>query len=111
MIYLDTEHSIENASSINPIFKFKHSIREAKCVPLARVHEMFDHTLKGGYDAVELCLSPRPGMLRNYIYDDFPGLRPYTLPCELPVDCRVVPYRRSWLEELKADVKRNEARI
>jgi hypothetical protein len=110
MIHLDTTHTVENDSKTNPIYKFKHSIRSAKSEPLARIHEMFDHTLPGGYDAVERCLSPRSGMVRNYIYDDFPGLRPYTLPCELSVDSRMVPYRRSWLEEFKADVKRNEGR-
>jgi hypothetical protein len=29
---------------------------------------------------------------------------------ELLLDCNMIPYRRSWREELKADVKRGEAR-
>ena len=53
--------------------------------------------------------SASPGMLVAYIYNEFPGFYPFTLQYTVPLDCRKIPCRHSWLEELKADVKRGEA--
>jgi hypothetical protein len=72
---------------------------------------MFDHFTKGGYesyDTVELAMEPRPGMTRIYIYDDFPGLGPYTMPTCIPKDTRWLACRPSWLKELKAALRRND---
>jgi len=54
--------------------KMDHSIRNALCVPLEKVHEMFAHRFTGGSATLERDLAPRPRVLRILIIDD--GLPP-----------------------------------
>jgi hypothetical protein len=100
VVYVDVEYSVKNAISANPTFKFKYSIKDAKCVPLGHGFKILEPDVEGSDDTIknDKIASPAPGMLVANVYDEFPGIQAFPLSFELPLDCRVIPYRHSWLE-------------
>ncbi|KAF7973335.1 hypothetical protein HWV62_14388 [Athelia sp. TMB] len=85
LVFLDVDEYVE--SNQERKIMFLRTIKEAKCVPIAEVHAMYDGVFKkiqasaidgslSGHDALEAALSHRSGLLRMVIIDECPfGLR------------------------------------
>lgn len=83
LVYLDVEEYVESDKERKIIFL--RTIKEARCVPMTRVHAMYDDLFAltqasaiesggsiSGYDALEHAIAPRPGLLRIAIIDECP---------------------------------------
>ena len=68
MIYLDYVEKTSTNASQKP--KMVHSLRDATCMPLAKVHELYACRFAGGSATLERDLAPRPRVLRIVIIDD-----------------------------------------
>ena len=106
MFLVYTDVSLLYDLSAEHQISFVYAVRDAFCVTRERCHDLFDHTVGGGYATIERCLAPRPRMLRIFVVDDAPtGAGTYTLPTDIPYDIGTWRHRPDWLELLKEAVK------
>lgn len=124
LVYLDVEEYIESDKERKILFL--RTIKEAKCVPLAKVHAMYDKLFgttqasaidgsSSGYDALEEALAPRPGLLRIATMDECPfGLRtPFFNMLPTEIDDKYIELARSqtpldgdWLKAFRKEISR-----
>jgi len=102
LVYLDVVDLASLRTTIDKS-RFDRSIREAHCVTVSEVHEMFDSRFHDGYRVIERVLAPRPRMLRILVIDDgLPSpLDLYTLPFDVEENISHWPCDRQWLKHLK----------
>jgi hypothetical protein len=92
MVYLDyVEPTSDNASRRS---RLPHSVPDAVCMPLERVHQLYASRFAGGSATLERDLAPNPRVLRIMVIDDGlpPPLDTFSSPVSLEEDLRAVPY-------------------
>jgi hypothetical protein len=80
VVYLD----VTETPSTDAPPKIAHSIRDALCIPLQKIHELYANRFKGGSVTLDRDLAPRPRVLRILVIDD--GLPPPLDMFSSPVD-------------------------
>jgi hypothetical protein len=101
LVYVTAFHPI--AALVAGKVKFAFSVKEARCVTVEEVHEMFDWRFPNGYEAMERTLAPRTGMLKTLVVDQglpFP-LDLYTLPADICDDVDDAPWNSNWMKVLR----------
>ena len=104
MVYLDyVEPTSANASRKSEL---SHSVQDAVCMPLEKVHQLYASIFAGGSATLERDLALSPRVLRILVIDD--GLPPpfdmFSSPVKLEENLRAIPYFPSWLAEFKRRV-------
>jgi hypothetical protein len=91
MVYLDY---VEPTSAASRRSRLPHSIRNAVCMPLEQVHQLYASRFAGGSVTLERDLAPRPRVLRILVIDDGlpPPLDMFSSPVNLEEDIRAIRY-------------------
>ncbi|KZP17970.1 hypothetical protein FIBSPDRAFT_1046520 [Athelia psychrophila] len=126
LVYLDVEEYVESEQGQKILFL--RSIKEAKCLPIAQVHAIYEGILAkmkpsvidgsvSAYDGLENTLSHRPGLIRIMVIDECPRDTRSPFFTMLPTDFddqsfdqphSQMPTDGDWLRLLKKQISRLE---